>query len=486
MGIGNFMTSASARNTPIASELPGVQNDTRVSVFPLPLTALEKFLWDCESPNSPMVIRVVLRLRGILNSDELVRCLKVVLARHPLLNCRLTKHRGMAVWVPCSSDESCKQISLTEQSGSVLDSETGPLQCAIDLRNSPAVRVTIRVLPDGAKAIIDGHHAATDGNGLRQLITEWLHLYHCEQTASPHKRSVTDPDRLLIRHRLPQPAAVEPTKPGEALRNFWHSVRGRSARWQPLIRGSSDARDEESFGVEILTSAVQRQLIDERLNHWRIPLNDLLLASSMRAFSSLVPSPRHHRITVLNPTELRRPSDRSLPAANRFGLAFLRRRPEECLDAGILLSSIRDQMTYVRSRYVGADFVHALQGLSKTPWLIRAARAMGWFVPTMQVTCLGDVARGARRLIPIVDGAVCAAELKVLSVTGFAPFADQVPVSIASTETGNSLVLTIRSSRRYLTHEQTHQFADALLMDLCEYPLSRSGAMTVTDGEDTC
>jgi hypothetical protein len=480
------MASASARNSPKTSDLPGVQNDSRVSVFPLPLTALEKFLWDCESPHSPMVIRVVLRFKGTLNSEEFLRCLKVVLARHPLLTCRLTTQQGRAVWLPCSLDESCDQVSVTKMSGSVLDSETGPLQCAIDLRKSPAVRVNIHVYPDGTKVIIDGHHAATDGNGLRQLVTEWLHLYHCEQTASPHKWSVTDPDRLLIRHRLPQPAAVEPTKPGEALRNFWHSVRGRSARWQPLSRGSKDAADEESFVVEMLTSAEQRQMIQERLNHWRIPLNDLLLASSMRTFSSLVPSRRHHRVTVLNPTELRRPSDRSLPAANRFGLAFLRRHPEECLDPRLLLSGIRDQMTYVRSRYVGADFVHALEGLSKTPWVIRAARAIGWFVPTMQVTCLGDVARGAKRLLPIVDGNLCAAGLQVLSVTGFAPFAQQVPVSIASTETGSCLALTVRSSRRYLTHEQTRQFAHTLLMDLCEYPLCGSGVVAVTDGEDTC
>ena len=480
------MTLASAQKNLTTDGPTDGQSDATASLFPLPLTALEQFLWDCESPHSPMVIRVVIRFRGTLDSEEFLRCLKVVLARHPLLTCRLTAHQGIAAWIPCSSDESRSQISLTMQSGSVLDSETGRLQCAIDLRNSPALRVTIRVFPDGVKVILDGHHVATDGNGMRQMVTEWLHLYHCEQTSSPHRWSVTDPDRLLSRHRLPRPATVEPTKPGEALRNFWYSIRGRTARLQRLKDRNPETAVDESFAVEILASAVQRQMISERLHHWRIPLNDLLLASSMRTFAALVPSRRNHRITVLNPTELRRPSDRALPAANRFGLAFLRRRPEECRNASLFLSGIYDQMTYVRSRYVGADFVHALDGLRQKPWLVRMARRLGWFVPTMQVTCLGDVGRGAKRLMPVVDGYQCAAGLQVISVTGFAPFAEHVPISIASAETGNSLALTVRSSPRYLTPEQTQQFARTLLTDLCEYPFGRSGAAVVTDGEERC
>ncbi len=312
--------------------------------------------------------------------------------------------------------------------------------------------MSIVVLDDGVKVYMDAHHAVTDGNGMRQVITDWCHLYHCAVTGEVPRLPSLDTDLLAQRHLFPQPASLAPITLSQSLINTWATIRGRTSRWAAKLRQVPLQPDEApSHCAEIILSDVQDEQIRERMDLWKVRLNDLVMVCSMSTFAQLAPPGRmNHRVTVFNPIDLRMPSDRSLSATNRFGVAFMRRPRKECLNPAMILRGIHDEMTYVRSNYVGAEFIKGLVKASKIPKGIAMFRQLGLFIPSIQWTCLGDVSRGGKRLLPWKDGMPVAGDLRLETVTGFAPCAENVPVSIAACEASRKITLTVRSSSRFL------------------------------------
>ena len=436
---------------------------------PLPLTPLELFLLQSATLRTPMIIQVVLRLTGECQPELYVRTLQRSIDRHPLLSCRISKINRQWCWIPGSPEP----IAIDRRSGSVFDSETGPRSKSIDLTTSAGLHTSIVVLADGVKVYMDFHHAVSDGNGLRQVITDWFHLYHCEVTGTPSKLSEIDPNRLKNRHQFPQPKSIAPIGAKQAMLNLWATIRGRTARWaRSKQKHDKSLSDTHSHCVEIILSDDQGEQLRERLAALGVKLNELVMVCSMCTFAHLAPAgSMNHQVTVLNPIDLRLPSDRTLPATNRFGIAFMRRPRSECLKPSAILRGIHDQMTWVRANYVGVEFVKGLSTAAKIPGGIDFVRRIGLFIPSMQWTCLGDVSRGGKRLVPWNDGMPMTGGLRLATASGFAPLAEEVPVSIASCEANKKVTVTVRSSPRYLTMDQTMAFATMTVDQLCEFEL---------------
>lgn len=451
-------------------------------MFPLPLAPLEQFLLDCETPGQPMIIRAVLRFTGEGQIEVLKSTLQMAIVRHPLLTCRLQGSGRKRVWVrgsPCEPD--CQRVS-----GSVFGSETGIQRAFIDLRKDAGLQIAIRQTNDGVKVIMDMHHAVTDGNGVRQLITDWFHLYHCEVRGLTPKLPAMEPERLRQRDQFPQPPSVAPIPFKDAIRNFVLTIRGKTSRWA-IPRGMSRSTAPETYCVEHLLTEEQCRAVHANMEAGGILLNDFVMAASMKVFAKLSPTKSlKERITVLNPTDLRRPSDRSLPAANRFGLAFMRRLPSECEDLAALVQGLAGEMTYVRTNYIGVEFLRGLASVSRIPGGVNAFRKIGCFVPSMQWTCLGDVVRGAKRLMEWRDKSIYTGDLKFVQATGMAPLAENVPLSIATCEVGHRISLAVRSNPKVVSIEKTNEFAQLLTQTLCE-PLNLKKPKTPAGGqtEDT-
>lgn len=456
------------------STTPDDQSE-QLLVFPLTLTPLEKFLFHSDTPESPMVIRIIVRFSGAAQLDLLQDTLKRSISRHPLLTCRIAKQNGELVWIQGAAE----LIEVCRAAGSAFAPECGPMSTTIDLRKSAGLHARLLVMDDGIKCIIDAHHAVTDGNGLRQaIITDWLHLYHSEVNGTPHRLPKLDLNQLQQRHSFPAPATVEPVSIRDAIRNFLMTVRGRTCRWPLANRTAVDK--STSFCVEHILTAEEYQQLQTRLSAWKVTLNDLVIVCCMSTFSRLSPGGcLNHRVTVLNPVDLRRPADRTLPAANRFGLAFLRRVRSDCHDPATLLRGVHSEMQYVLSNNVGVEFIKGLSTAIKIPFGLAFFHWLGWFVPSLQWTCLCDMTRSVRRLISVKDGVLSAGGLVLESITGFAPCAKNVPLSVATMEAGRRLSLTVCSSSRFLNLEETQTFATTLVSQLCSFafPPAESTAM---------
>ncbi len=375
-----------------------MRDESRLPMESSRLTPLENFLLQCDSNQSPMVIRVMMRLTGNVQLDVLTRTLQEAILRHPLLNCRIQTLGREKHWTPGCAEP----INVRSAAGSVFDAERGPLNLSIDLKQTTGLYVTMIVLEDGIKVMLDVHHAVTDGNGLRQVVTEWLHLYHCEATGVPSRLLILDTDRLQQRDQFHQPKAIQPSGLKDAIRNFLVTIRGRTSRWNPRLRNRQRTSNEtSSHCAEVIFSAEQCIQLRQRLTAWNVNINDLVMVCCMSIFAQQAPTgSMKHRITVLNPTDLRLPSDRTMPATNRFGAAFMRRMRSECLEPAQLLRGIQTEMNYVRTNFIGAEFLKGLAAASRIPGGINLLRRFGLFIPSFQYTCLGDVTRGGRRLMP--------------------------------------------------------------------------------------
>ncbi len=413
-----------------------------------------------------------MRLTGQIQTEKFVDAHEAAIKRHPLLSCRLQKINQDWCWVPAEPEP----IRVTRRSGSVFELENATYHKGIDVKQTAGLLVSVLICDVGVKVTLDAHHAVTDGNGMRQFVTEWFHFYHCAVTGTTPKLHEIEPDRLMNRHLFPQPPSLPPISFRQAIVNLWATIRGRTARWTPSHQNRGDGSAHEmSHCYEIILSDEQGDLIREKLAAWGVKLNEFVMACSMSAFAQMAPSgPMNHRISVLNPIDLRMPSDRTLSAANRFGLAFMRRLRSECLNPAVILRSLHDEMTYVRSNYIGVEFIKGLMTASRIPRGINMVRRMGLFIPSLQLTTLGDVARGGKRLLPQIHGKPQTGDLRLETTTGFAPYAEDVPVSVATCESGKTIVFSVRSSPRFLTMEKTQAFANTVVQLLCDFEMPKA------------
>jgi hypothetical protein len=69
------------------------------------------------------------------------------------------------------------------------------------------------------------------------------------------------------------------------------------------------------------------------------------------------------------------------------------------------------------------------------------------------------------------DGALLSGGLKLESATGFAPFAENVPLSVASCEAGKRIALTVRVSTECITPDQAGEFLRILVCQICSMDL---------------
>lgn len=482
MSAGVVSESSSQHSSLVSTRTEMIRARICLPRSPLPLTALEEFLWQCETPATPMVIRVVMRFSGDCDTDSLVDCIPPALERHPMLLCSLAVSRAGLVWNGSAGTHAEVPVRRTEQTGSMMGAVSDRFDGGLNLHTSSALALEIGKFDDGIRVQLDAHHAAVDGNGLRQFLTDWMHLYHCRRSGQTAKLPPLEPERLLERHRLPLPKNVEPTSLREAVRNFLVTVRGRTARWN----GTQRVEDSRQHVWECLLDEHQSSVIEKRLSVSGSRLNDLVMAESIAVFAEMSRAPEHHLVTVLNPTEMRLPSDRFLPAANRFGIAMMRRSCRDALAPSGVLAGLQQEMDYVRGRGVGADFVRGLESTRRFPAVARVARKLGWLVPSFQWTCLGDVTRGARHAFHWRDGRVYVADMKLETVTGFAPPADQVPLSIAGCEASRRLTLSIRSVAKHLSKEQTVLFGERLVSRLLTLShLPDSGGLSNQTGGET-
>jgi len=408
-----------------------------------------------------------MRLRGVVCKETLTAAFATAVKRHPLLSSVVVETTEGPAWRP---QRCLPELNWTAGDQPTANAAVLRAPAAINLREESGLRVQLMNHSDSLTALIDFHHATCDGQAARQLLADWFHTYDHKCRNQTPQLTTFEQEKLQSRGIIRTRPGVEPIGFKEGLRNFWVTVSGRTARL-PQKRTATAADDAgRSRLTERVLTADQTATLRRRLKDAGLSINDLGIAASLKVFATTFPRVNSkHFVTVLNPVDLRLPSDRYLSAANKTGFTYLRRRHRDCQALGPLLKSVRDETTYIKNRFVGAEFIHGLASVDRRPWLLSLIRRAGLFTPTLQFTCLGDATRGRRYGFRQEDGVVTLGDLRLESISGFAPIAPGVPLSITASETSNRLSLTVHYHLRFLTPEQGEAFTDALVHELLNW-----------------
>ncbi|WP_437185187.1 hypothetical protein SH668x_002284 [Planctomicrobium sp. SH668] len=399
----------------------------------------------------PPVFRVLMRFQGQPDRENLTQAFNRAIVRQPLLTSIVAEDSLGLFW---KRADSIPEIQW--HVGGLSDAQVSELPiAAINIREEAGVRCQVWQVDGGITILIDVHHACCDGQGARQLLGEWFGTYQQLIGLIPGelKQTTLRFDALSQRHVYRKPSP--PIGFWEGLRNLYLTVRGKTITLNPRFPAvqPSEIQFERCFSEEE-TAQIRGQL---KKNN--VTINDVGLAAAFTVFAESYPELMHRgRVMILHPIDLRWPSDLRTPACNRVGIAYLRRKVSEIKNEPALLAGIRDEMKYIKNRYVGAEF---LRGLAKADGVKSGAQRvqkLGWFVPTLQYTCLGDTTRALHHKFHEVDGVINFDGLVLDRISGFMQLGVIHPLSLTSCETNQKLTLTIRANCQYFNAELAQEF----------------------------
>ena len=334
-----------------------------MSIFPLPLTALEQMFW--LDRQRPLDIWLEASFRQSLDEQRLVEALACLARRHPLLLARPHRQGRKWVWQPVA--EAIPWVRMNQ------NQPWNPLPLDREL-----MRAYLVEQGSGCSLYFHIHHACCDGTGSRQLLSDFGLAY-----ANPRMPlAPLDPTRLERRGRLPPAPAQAPTSWRKSLRDVLEFL----FPWPQVVAGPVERQRTRPFSKRIIAAGP----VLERARASGAGLTEL---ASSDLFACLADWQRNQglsrgRLRLLIPMDLRELEDRRLPACNRITFAFLHRSLAQC--GPDLSRELVRERDYIRAYRTDLDFLRGLQLVADSgllPWLLRAPLPMSSAI----LTNMGEV-----------------------------------------------------------------------------------------------
>ena len=318
-----------------------------VALFPLPLTAFERYMMDDDRADYPMTFPMKFQLSGEIHRPAFQSALDEALSRHPLLCARVERLRRRGL---CFVHGSGQRPALDWDIEGV--PPRFPNDRAIDLSREGGTRFWVRVGNGTATLLVQFHHACCDGLGAVRFLGD-LFAGYATRTATegaPPTRAPLELESLRTRGEF----HVEYPKPVSLTRAVWSTL-CETGKWivrrpAPLaVPGplASETGDETEYpGIEVHRFDEHQSLVLRQIaSRSRATVNDLLLRDlfvTMREWNEKFQSGRTEPWMQINmPQSLRARSGDAMPAANKMSYVFLTGEPmnsriqRHCLKASV-------------------------------------------------------------------------------------------------------------------------------------------------------
>ena len=393
------------------------------SLFPLQLAPVEHCLLVQDRSSHPIQFFGRLRFSGPLKRQLLDKAYQSVLSRHPLLRSVVCKSgEDHLEWVP--ADPSLSRIHWLTQE----PSETLPSSTFLDVSKVPGLRLTAVAGRRRTDLVAQFHHAACDGVGAFDFLSDLLTAYANELGEEKKRRRPLDPAKLLDR-----------AMPGFTYWNLAKSLPrhlaglaavSRYTRHKPVPLvphrpeyDSSTLPHNFPEGFFHHFSHDESAALRRVANRSRTTINSLLTRDlfmtlqKLRAREGLDGDDSWLRIDI--PTSLRRVADRRMPVANVVSKVFLDRRAPDCQDAAELLRGIDRELEAMKRNQVGLMFSLVLRWLQMFPGSLRKTTRRDRCWATVLLTNLGPALANChlpRRHGRLVIGGIVLEDVEFLPV----------------------------------------------------------------------
>ena len=381
-------------------------NDPFESLFPMPLTSIEKFHWFDDSPEYPNQVFVRFRLNGRLDREQARRALKIVLARQPFGNVRPEKRNGSWHWVRRSEKGEASDSDGFDFRFEEIQSAP-PCWTFSDRQPDSSTRYILEIFvwPNHensdekfeTEVRFSLHHAVGDGVGALLASGEWFVAYANLMAGENPTRRINRLDVGLLaqrnslglttwrylKHLYKQPIA---------LFGATKFVFRKTAQLIPN-KQSSESKQNDGSRLEAIEPAQKRfpaiigqwiesdrqDVLARHADQHNVMLDSVFVGQLYLALANWrlklgVHSDRDW-IRIILPMSIRRIADRKLPIANRATLVQMDRRiGEETICSGELsqlYAGIDREIRIIRAWELDKMFLLAIRVLSVSDWLLK-------------------------------------------------------------------------------------------------------------------
>ena len=455
-------------------------------LFPLPLAPIEKYLVLDDRPDCPMTSFIELHFAGPLQTDALAEALHRTVHDHPLLASTLVTIDGHLHWkynpnfVPQLRDPATDPILI--KSNLIKSDQLNPRP--IDLHNEPGCRYWYGVdaKTNRSRLLIQLHHAACDGVGLRRVLIDTLGSYAKMTSASDtsesdetprqskkRKRDQLDPAKLLERADFSELQSKPAKKLQSGRKKLANAYYFHFQRPQPLVgvndrsddNSTDDCKDDQPLRHFIFDEPMSKRLLNA-CRHHEISVNDLMLTILFRVcrhwnqIQGITKS--NSRIRLLMPVDLRGRSDLQTPATNRLSFSFLGRTHGQCDDWPTLLESVQAETQDIKDTRVHLDFLDGLAALANKPKMLERAIRFSRNMSTSVLTYTGDIARGMKSYFPEQDGRRKVGDSFLENILIAPPARQHTNITLGICINWGQICISANWNRNEITGQQCQQF----------------------------
>ncbi|MBS0203754.1 MAG: hypothetical protein JSS49_12690 [Planctomycetes bacterium] len=456
--------------------------DATADLFPLPLVPFERYMYQDDSSDYPMVMVLIIQLKGNLLRDSFEQSVQFALHRNPLLKSVIGKVRGKGpCWIPVESPQ--PRIDWRESG-----TPAGTVQDRIDLTREIGVRISVDHWPNSSEVMFEFHHACTDGVGGIQFIGDLLGHYG-QLTAPagaelPELQSVQF-DRLRDRALFSTSVDEQPAKSVSCPMMLCRRLLKLICRG-PVPLASS--RRRQPIGTNLDSPAIISRTIDRpELQELKVAaaqrsveVNDLYLLvmfQTIRAWNEKYGRGADSNwLRIGMPTSLRTPLHDGIPAANIVSYMFLTRRAKACDDPDELLAGIRRQTSLTVNDRLGRFLAFGLKYILKVPGLLWLLLCLNRCFCSVILTNVGDIRRHFRGRFPLKQGKCVAGNVTLEALIGSPPVRPNTRVSASLGTYSGNLYVNMHCDPLSFTQEQADEFADAYVDRLSRLTASSKGA----------
>jgi hypothetical protein len=419
-------------------------------VFPLPLTAMERYFVCDDRDGYPMSFAIWVDTSGVPDRGAFENAFAKSVRQHPMLTARL--HRGRRCWMAGGDPPSVEWIEGLP-SAEILDQP-------IDLQTSNGV--VARAFVDSQRTVFafQFHHAVCDGLGGLEFIGDVLTGYAELGGGAPQSGGMVQPagaeiEPNLLRFRgefdltLPHPVSS-----WQVLKSMC-AEGGKIFLRRPVtvagMRQGSPKRSQR-LPVTFLSPQVYGNIRQKALR-LGTTTNDLLLTAmfvTLREWNTETHGKDQRGWLRINlPTSLRGRRDLAMPATNLLGYALITRHMCDCRDAADLLPTIANETQFIRDWSSGAMFVQAVATLETVPGLLPAAVRINRQFATLVLSNLGDPQRRFRTRLPEQDGRITSGNLVIDAIYGVPPIRPGTRMSMMLSTYGGGLAIALNADPRW-------------------------------------
>ena len=441
------------------------------TLFPLPLTPIERVFFEQDRPTHPIQFFCRLRFTGVLNEEVLREALRKTIERHPVFR---------AV-VSSTSDARCHW---QDSGGNVpalrwLDQEPGedyPRSTFLDIQKTPGLEITVVAGRTRSDLIVQVHHAACDGIGSLDFLADFLTMYaNCLSGTQTYRLRQLKTEQFKQRGQFGVTFWKWLRAPCFTILSVVRAVQFSLGKPVPLMPqrpdyGNSRLPADYPEGCFHRFSREESAVIQSVADKSGTSINNLLSRDLFLALdrwrNAQGYSGADDWLRIVIPTSLRTLAQRTMPVANLVSNLYLDYQASGLQDPDKVLFEIDREIELLKRSRLGLMFSNIFGILERFPRLFQetAGRDRCW--ATMLLTNLGPAL--ANCFLPRRDGCLELDDLVLDNVEMLPGIPAYQCVNFSISLYAGRLSLGMSYDSRVISAERAKNLLDCFVAQICQ------------------